>query len=311
MPSKQQEKVDSSCVVVAICGTAALERCLDRLARLDPAPGEIVISAAVFFELPENAGTARIVRSASDSPVDLAAAGLRAARGDVICLTEDHCLPVIGWVAALSNAIANNDAAVAGGAIDMASGARGFDWAFFMVDFYRYLPPVNAGLVSSLSVCNSAYRRRVLDELRDEWNDGFHETRMHGLLARRGPLIVTPDATVMSKRRVAVSDGIRERFVFGRLFAAKRFRRADTGRRLVYAALTPLLPVLLYARIARRCLKDGRLAGRMFAATLPLTALLVAWSAGELVGYLTARPPLSSPAAPDRPADGGQAAAIA
>jgi hypothetical protein len=56
----------------------------------------------------------------------------------------------------------------------------------------------------------------------------------------------------------------------------------------MYAALSPVLPAVLLARMAANVARKGRLGGA-FMRALPLTAMLtVSWSLGELVGYLSA-----------------------
>jgi hypothetical protein len=61
---------------------------------------------------------------------------------------------------------------------------------------------------------------------------------------------------------------------------------AGVRQRLVYAALSPVLPVILLARMTAIARSKGRLFDR-FVRALPLTALLVTtWSAGECIGYL-------------------------
>ena len=55
------------------------------------------------------------------------------------------------------------------------------------------------------------------------------------------------------------------------------------------AAASPLLPPLLLGRLVRQQLATQS-TPREFAVALPFTVLfLVAWSAGELAGYLTGR----------------------
>jgi hypothetical protein len=175
-----------------------------------------------------------------------------------------------------------------------------FDWAFHMVDFYRYAPPVDAGPVDSLSVCNVAYSRATLDPIRKEWEAGFHETRVHDLLRKRGDLTMVPGAVIACDRRVGTLDGLSERFRFGRLFAARRFRENAAASRFAYAAATPLLPFLLFARIAKRSFATAGLSGALVRSSAYVVALLVAWSAGEFVGYVTGRAPRSCAAARNR-----------
>ncbi|MEP6506690.1 MAG: glycosyltransferase [Gemmatimonadales bacterium] len=297
----------SSCVVVVIAGGTVLDRCVEAL--LGSREGEaateleIVVSAAKSASITPSIETTmgvRVVRSADESPIALAAAGISAARGDLIALTEDHCVPLDGWPASLFADLGRSGVAAAGGPIVSPVTPTSFDWAFHMVDFYRYTPPVAATPVDSLSVCNVAYTRSALERLKAEWQDGFHETRVHGMLREHAVLMMVPGAIVVCDRRVGRLDGLSERFRFGRLFASKRFHSTAVAPRLAFAAATPLLPFLLLARIARRSCASPRLAGLFARSSAYIVPLLVAWSAGELVGYVTSRPPRSSAAARNR-----------
>jgi len=303
VPTAGQHNVDASCIIVAICGSDTLARCIERIRELRPPPREILVCAADAFEIPrdiEEAGDLKIVRVRDDSPVALAAAGLAAATGDVIMLTEDHCLPVSGWIRELSSALGDSPRIAAGGPIDPGKDGTSFDWAFFIVDFFRYVPPVTGGPAESLSVCNVAYRRATLEEIRSEWSPGFHETRVHELLKARGQLWMVPGATVTSLRRVGTKDGVRERFTFGWLFAAKRFRSGDSTRRIAFAVGSLILPFVLFGRITRRCFAEPALAKRLIMCSPYVMLLVLAWSLGELVGYITGKAPSSSPAAKNR-----------
>jgi hypothetical protein len=57
------------------------------------------------------------------------------------------------------------------------------------------------------------------------------------------------------------------------------------GRRWVYLAGTPLLPPLLYGRMAAEVFRRGRHRGDFAAATPLILAYVTTWAAGEAVGY--------------------------
>ena len=81
-----------------------------------------------------------------------------------------------------------------------------------------------------------------------------------------------------------------ERYVWGRSFAATRVIALPASKRFLLAAMTPLLPFVLFLRQMRKVLasKRNRLA---FLRAAPLTFLLnTTWSWGEFVGYITGRP---------------------
>jgi hypothetical protein len=236
------------------------------------------------------------------SPIDLAAMAVTTAHGEVILLTEDHCVPDSEWVGSLTRTIERNGSAV-GGAVDPLDPdtMTAFDWAFYYVDFFKYQTPLTAGIADALSECNVAYRRSSLEALDEPWRTSFHETRIHIALARQGPpLWMEPRARVRAGRRVHRRDAVRERYAFGRYYACRRIEHPHEHARLWHAVGSPLLPLLLFWRMARASARDDRTA-RQFLRSLPdLAALVMAWSLGEALGYLTARASDSMEAASER-----------
>ena len=91
-----------------------------------------------------------------------------------------------------------------------------------------------------------------------------------------------------------------ERYAFGRMFACNRNRfGGSAARRLAYAALAPLLPAVIIGRMARRAFRS-RAAGVMYLRSLPpLLAMVLAWTWGEWLGYVTNRLPAHVNAAPE------------
>jgi hypothetical protein len=291
--------------VVGICGAAHLVRCLDALAVQEGAPPFDVIVAYDWrledvAPLRSRYPQVRLVaRESEQTPVELAARALREARGEFVLLTEDHCIPRPDWVRRLCAALLPGRAAV-GGLIETDGVPSTADWAFWFTDFFRYTKPIVAGPSAALSVCNVAYRRSQIAQVAAAWGDQFLETAAHEALRRRfGPLWMVPEAEVRTKRSVRLADAIQERYGFGRLFAYTRIQFTGPARRMFYAALAPALPLLLMVRMARKALHSRACTLRYCRALPELTLLVLAWSWGEWLGYLTRRGPRSLAAAPD------------
>jgi len=77
----------------------------------------------------------------------------------------------------------------------------------------------------------------------------------------------------------------------GRLFGCTRLRFVSARRRWLYVCLAPGLPALLLARMAAKAFRSPRSRLRYLRALPALTTLVVAWSWGEWLGYLTRRAP--------------------
>jgi hypothetical protein len=293
--------------VIGICSAAHLRRCLGALDRQEGAPPfDVVVACDPDIADVESVGRdyprVRLIANVGQrTPLELASVALRASRGDTVVMTEDHCLPGPDWVARLCSAQAPGRAAV-GGVVGIGPDASPVDWAFYFVDFFRYAPPAGRGPMPSLTVCNVAYGRNNLAEIAPTWDVFFHETAVNDALrARFGELWLEPLAAVTMTRHVRLWDALRERYAFGRLFGCTRLDFSGAWRRLYYCALAPVLPVLLMFRMARRASAAPELRQNFVRAILPLTLMVLWWSWGEWLGYLTRRRPRVLTAAPEIP----------
>jgi hypothetical protein len=141
------------------------------------------------------------------------------------------------------------------------------------------------------------YRAQALDEIRSVWDDGFHEFPVHHALVEQGwPIWLTPRTTAWQNRlEMTLAQALKERYIWGRAFAGIRFDDRSVARRLIYAGLTPALPIVLTFRLIRRALSGRHRLGELLPA-LPYIALLTSfWASGEFVGYLTGRPNNNAP----------------
>ena len=174
-----------SVAVVGICGAQHVERCLQSLARQLGAPpfDVVVVHDPHLDDIEELAQRWPKVRFASNegqrTPLELASRALKEARGEIVLLTEDHCVARPDWVRTLVQAHSEAGRSVVGGVVQIASGASATDWAFYFVDFFRYARPAQRGASPTLTVCNVSYKREQLDAIRDVWETYFHETAIH------------------------------------------------------------------------------------------------------------------------------------
>jgi hypothetical protein len=223
---------------------------------------------------------------------ELRARGLEAARGQIIALLEDHARPDAHWSTSVVKAHQNRYAAYAGvgGAIENGV-EHTLNWAVYFCDFGKYENPVSDGDSLFASDANVSYKRAALESIKPVWQEVFHETAVNWALTSRGAkLALSPDAVVYQNRTgLNFHSALKERFIWGRSYAAARSRSAADSKRLLYVVLSPLLPLILLARMTTNALRKGRNVNAFFKA-FPLTAILtVCWSLGELVGYLTAK----------------------
>ncbi len=304
-----QREVDvprTTVIVIAISSAAHIRRCL-RAIETQPDPGsrETIVAADARIGVPDDLraefpNVRFLVNSSATTPVTLTALAMKDARGSRVVLTEDSCIANEDWLARLLTADYEGRAAV-GGSVEIPSDISTPMWAFAYVDFFRYTAPLKRGASPSLSVCNVAYRAEHLRAVEDQWREGFHETNVNDALVNKfGPLWLEPDAVVLVRRDVALSDAIYERYAFGRLFGVTRISGSGRGRRMSLALLCAGLPFLLMGRMTSKALRETALFARFCKAVPILFILVVAWSWGEWLGYVTRRLPRSLSAAPER-----------
>jgi hypothetical protein len=299
-----------SVVVTIVDGGDVLARCLRALSQQVDPPGmevlvpwddsvkgvdEFVRRFPSFRFLPLGALTIARPASSAAGQHELfdrrRAAGLNAATGDIIAIVEDRGLPRPDWARTMIALHERLPHAVVGGAIE--HGTSGvLNWAVYFCDFSRYQLPFAAGVREWVSDVNIGYKRDALMDIHDVWRERYHETTVHWALQRRGhQLYLSPDLVVDQDRgRLRLSRVLGERFAWGRLFSYTRAREQPLFRRLMYAALSPLLPFVLLARHARVQFSKRAALGQFAAASPLVFMLLMAWSAGETVGYVTRRP---------------------
>jgi hypothetical protein len=218
-------------------------------------------------------------------------AGLRAARGDVVAILEDRCVPQGDWMQTMVSLHERLPHAVIGGAIENGRDTP-LHWAVFLCDFGRYQRPFEAGSRKWVSDVNVGYKRRALDQTRQLWEDRYHETTVHWALMRAGEtLFLAPELVVHQVRGpLSLTTLLTERFAWGRVFAYTRAREVSRVKRVGFIALTPVLPLLLLSRQIRQH-RSSELGFGPFAAASPyLFLMFIAWSLGEALGYATAEP---------------------
>ena len=294
-----------SVAVVSICSPVHLERCLRGLEAQEGAPDfDVAVAYDPNIEGMEELAARFpavkfVVNAGQRTPLELASRAREGAEGDLFLLTEDHCLPSPGLVREMV-AAQREGRAVVGGRVEIGPGATATDWAFYFVDFFRYAGPVTDGPSPTLTVCNASYKREQLAALRDSWSDIFHETAINDRLRERfGSLWLSPQSEVTMGRHVSLRDALFERYAFGRLFGCTRIGYVGAGKRVYYALLAPLLPLLLLGRMGGKALQSRVLLRAFLRAFFPLAGMVLCWSWGEWLGYVTGKHPSSLVVAPE------------
>jgi glycosyltransferase involved in cell wall biosynthesis len=281
-----------SVIIAAWNGSTALRLCLASLVtQLDVREDEIIIVSNfesddiqdLLFSFP----SVRHVRLASDTDVPhLRSRGIQLARGEIVALLEDHSTLDRHWSAEIRKAH-QLPYSIIGGSVENHGVKSKLTWAVYFYDYGKYMLPGVGRVFTSLSGNNISYKRKVLDEIRDQYQDGFHETFINQTLQRRGyDLYFMPSAVIYHNKSYALKKAVIDSFHHGRLFAARRVARARLALRAFRGLVSPLLPVLLPGRVLITTVRKRRHLMEVVACFPYLFLLMTAWSCGEFCGYL-------------------------
>ena len=225
----------------------------------------------------------RVIEMAGRHSVpQLRAEGIRAARGRLVAITEDHCLFSPGWAAGLVRTLDSRDAAAAGGPVENGRTGSGLEWAIYFSRYAGSMPPLPRGSTGSLPGNNACYKREVLETLAPLYAHGFWENDINRELAARGYVLwLEPDLVVTHHKPYRFGPYLALRYRHARCFGGM----IQTGR-MQRALLSPLIPVLLLVRAARAVFAKKRRRRQFLLALPPLLLCYLVWFWGELVGYL-------------------------
>jgi GT2 family glycosyltransferase len=161
--------------------------------------------------------------------------GVRRARGEVVCFTDDDCEPGARWAEALTAPIFAGEAELVSGPVAIGAGATAADRAWGAIVNYLQVRATVSGTASPgfVVTANLAAKRSLLERI--PFDESFPaaagEDRDWGERVARtgaGPEFI-PAAIVNHRSGMGVGDFLRQQYRYGR--GAARYRRSGPGRR--------------------------------------------------------------------------------
>lgn len=286
---------DISVVIASFRDGQVLDACLRSLIpQCEDASVELIVARAdepsALSALASAFPAVRFVPVARNADLPrIRGAGLAAATGQLVVLTEDHCVADVHWVDTMRRYVGSG-LDVVGGAMDNAQPRRALDWGAFFAEygfFSALASPAVGGPPPLLTGANVAYARRVLPDVAAWMSAGGWENVVHDRLRAGGAAFAfEPSARVGQNLTYAFGSFLADRFRHGRDYARARLAERPGSNRWVRIIASLLLPPLLTVRVARTATGSPARAVA-FTRALPFTlSFFGAWAAGEAVGYL-------------------------
>jgi hypothetical protein len=209
---------------------------------------------------------------------------LRTAAGEIVFFGETHVYPEPRWAERLLAAFDGSTIA-ATTAIGSANPNSRLGWVALLLDYGRWVegcePPRDA-----VPYNNAAFKRTALLDQESELVELLQSEspKLAALLKR--PHAVSHDSSVRINHLNVTRppDWLRERYLMGRKVGGERAKAFTLGRRLLYAAASPAIALVIFSH-GLRLVSDRPKRWGIVAA---LAVAAVAQSVGELFGYLGA-----------------------
>lgn len=285
-------RIELSVVLAASHSRAGLEACLTSL-KNQITNGEIEIIAVCNycedggFSIEEKFPFIRLIDAPAGTSVpELRTLGIQAATGKIVALLEDNSIVTPTWCRAIRKAH-HASHAIVGGAVERVGTHRAVDWAVYFYEYGKYMLPCLEGESATLSGNNVSYSRALLEEAQNEFRNGFFEAFLHKQLQGKGHnLHMAPDAVVYHTMNYRVGKVLVQTFHHGRHYAGRRVASASHVTRLVFAAGSTILPLILPLRIVQLVLNRQRHFRELIVAMPYLVLFMTSWACGEFIGYL-------------------------
>jgi glycosyltransferase involved in cell wall biosynthesis len=289
----ERRMLQISVVIASIVGAPFIDDCLASIEKDAKELGAEVIVVACGTEdyarrIEGKFPWVRVVHPSHRETVpELRAIGVEQAKGDIVAIIEEHCLAGSGWLHNVMKGLENPAYVAVGGPVVDHAYERLQDWVVYFCEYNGYLPPWTDGESHDLNGANIAYRRQVLLDHKDRLKQGYWEVALHPLLLKEGQKLRALSTMVVYHRGpFPFGYYLRQRYWFSRAFAGARTKALPASRRLAYLVASPLVPIILLARMATRVWQKHCHVDK-FALSLPLLIpALAVYAAGEWVGYV-------------------------
>ena len=223
-------------------------------------------------------------------PGDARNIGVSKAEGEILAFTDADCFVEPDWVNKIIEAHQKTEHPVIGGAVDNGNPESYVGWGYYFCEFSQWIPQTKeCYFVDIPTTCLSV--KRWAFEKYGPFLEGIYcsDSVFNWNLVQGGyqPLFV-PQIKVAHINIDDLRDFLERKVRHGRYFARVRISKMNFSwlQRIIYVMLSPLLPIILFYRRAVNVFSK-KMYIQQFILASPLVLLgLIAWSYGEVLGYL-------------------------
>lgn len=215
------------------------------------------------------------------------ALGVRAARSPFVFIAETHAYPDPELAERLVASLCGEWSVVVPG-FRNSNPTTSYSWAGFLSDYGAWSDKLPSGETERAPSHDAAFRREVLLDFGDRLANvlTFGDELYLTLRAKKQRCYFDSSAGIQHVNIDGFRSFVGERYLSGVLIGGYRSARWSLGRRLVYAAGSPLIPFVILSRITRG-IREAARREKLPAATLPAIVFGVFLkAAGEMRGYL-------------------------
>ena len=210
--------------------------------------------------------------------------GIDLAQGEIVALTIAQMVPASDWIETMRRLHATHD--VVGGAIDPGRRLRLVDWGEYFCRYARDMAPFEPQGHVELAGDNAAYKRVLLEGIRETYREGFWEPVSHRRLEADGIVLWhDPSLLVRQGRSSGFGAFVRQRLEHGRRYGHQRGRHFSKSRNAVGVIAAPLVPALMTLRVLREVFGKGRHRLRVIAALPLIVTYNAVWAYAEALGH--------------------------
>jgi GT2 family glycosyltransferase len=274
-----------SVVVLALAGGDQLDTCLRGLAAQDLRGQAQIVLVGRDATIARNVDpSTEFVLAPSDADIPLMRVlGSARAKGEYVVFTEDRCVASPHW---LEQILREHERGtdIVGGPIEPGEIRGRTGWAVYLCEYAALMLPVNRG---TLPGNNVSMRRSMLERVDVDFRASAWEADIVARLSQEGArATVSPEAVLYKTITMTLGTALAQRYHFSRTLAAARARRMPKLERFTRTLAAPMLPALILLRIATSVFKKKRYRGRFLSSLPHLLLLMIAYTAGEVAGYV-------------------------